>query len=107
MSWFDDQLTALAQSPAAAGVAGTLLSLRWAPGNSWASRAWSVAGGLALVIWGAPYAVEALGITAKAGPPAIGFLAGFLGLNLLSKLWDWVAATSFGELLSSFWRKPS
>jgi hypothetical protein len=48
-----------------------------------------------------------LGITAKAGPPAIGFLAGFLGLNLLSKLWDWVAATSFGELLSSFWRKPS
>lgn len=105
MSWFDDNVNQLAQSPAVAGTVGSLLSLRWVPGNSWGARGFSFACGMALVIWGVPYAVDFMGITSKAGPPAFGLLAGLLGMNLITKAVEYVAETKLGEIIASFWRK--
>ena len=105
MSWIDDNVNQLAQSPAIAGTVGSLLSLRWVPGNSWASRGFSFTCGMALVIWGVPYAVEVMGITSKAGPPVFGLFAGLLGMNLITKAVDYMAETALGQLVSSFWRK--
>jgi hypothetical protein len=34
-------------------------------------------------------------------------LAGLLGMNLLTKAVDYVAQTQLGDLIASFWRKPS
>lgn len=101
----DDQVTQVAQSPAFAGTAGALLSLRWVPGNSWKAKAFSFSGSMAVVIWCVPWALESMGVTSKAAPPAFGLMAGLLGMNLLSKAVEYVLATSLGEMVTSFWRK--
>jgi hypothetical protein len=100
-SWASD----LSKEPGYAGMLGSLLSLRWMPGMSWKQKAFSLAGGFAVAWYLVPFALESLAITSKSAPTAFGFLGGFIGLNLLSKMWTYVAETTFGELLSKFWSK--
>jgi hypothetical protein len=103
----DDLPTQLSQSPAAAGTVGALLSLRWVPGNSWGTKAFSFSGSMAVVIFAVPWALDVMSVTSKSAPPAFGLIAGLLGMNLLTKAVDYVAQTQLGDLIASFWRKPS
>jgi hypothetical protein len=105
MAWLDDQIAQYAQSPAVAGAVGSLLSLRWMPGSSWSSKFVSFAAGISVSLFLVPYVVELMGVTSKAGPSAFGFLAGFLGMMLMGKLWDHVSKTSLGEFLGSIFTR--
>jgi hypothetical protein len=105
MSDFQSWVSDLSKEPGFAGMLGSLLSLRWMPGMSWKQKAFSLAGGFAVAWYLVPFALESLTITSKSAPTAFGFLGGFIGLNLLGKMWTYVAETTFGELLSKFWSK--
>ena len=105
MAWIDDRLSEYVQSPAVAGAVGSLISLRWMPGTSWASKFVSLLVGCSVAIFLAPYLVEVVGVTSKSGAAAFAFLSGFLGLMAMGKGWDWISTTTFGELVSSIFTK--
>lgn len=97
----------LAKEPGFAGMIGALISLAWMPGTTWKQKAFALGGGTAVAFYLMPYAVEYLAITSERGPAAMGFVGGFIGFNLLGKVYNYVAETTFGELLSRFWSKKS
>lgn len=105
MAWIDDQISQYVQSPAVAAAVGSLLSLRWMPGSSWGSKFFSFAAGISVSLFLVPYAVELMGVTSKAGPYAFAFLAGFLGMVLMGKTWDYVSNTSLGEFLGAIFTR--
>lgn len=105
MSDFQGWVSDLSKEPGFAGALGSLLSLKWMPGMSWKQKAFSLAGGFAVAYYLVPFFLESMAVTAKSAPTAFGFLGGFIGLNLLGKIYQWVAETTFGELLSKFWSK--
>lgn len=108
MADWAENAKAFLQDPAGAGVIGSLISLRWLPiGSSWAQKFWSLAGGMSVAYYLMPLCVEMMKLESKKAGGAFGFLGGFLGLLLLSRLWDYISTTPFGELLTSiFTRKP-
>lgn len=101
MSEWLDNVRAVIQAPETAGTVGALLSLRWAPGGTFAVRAVSVIGGLSVAMWGMPWICEVMHITSKAGLGFFVFLGGLCGMNLLTKIVEHVAATPLGQLLSA------
>jgi len=105
MSDFQGWVSDLSKEPGFAGALGSLLSLKWMHGMSWKQKAFSLAGGFAVAYYLVPFFLESMAVTAKSAPTAFGFLGGFIGLNLLGKIYAWVAETTFGELLSKFWSK--
>src|SRR6187399_2691104 len=105
MSDFQSWASDLAKEPGFAGMAGALISLHWMPGTTWKQKAFAFGGGMAVAFFLVPYAVEFLSVTSDKGPAAMGFVGGFIGFNLLGKMWTYVAETTFGELLSKFWSK--
>lgn len=107
MSDFGSWASDLAKEPGFAGMVGALISLQWMPGTTWKQKAFAFSGGTAVAFYLMPYAVEFMAITSDKGPTAMGFIGGFVGFNLLGKGYNYVAETTFGELLSRIWRKPS
>lgn len=106
MAWIDDKLLDLTQSPAVAAAVGSLLSLRWMPmGSTWMSKLFSLACGFSLAVYVIPWLTSAASVESIKATLAFSFLGGFLGLLILSRLWDYVATTQFGELLNSFFRR--
>lgn len=106
MAWLDDKLLDLTQSPAAAAAVGSLLSLRWMPvGSTWGNKLFSLASGFSLAVYVIPWATLQAGVESQKALLAFSFLGGFLGLLILSRLWEYVAGTSFGEMLTSLFRR--
>lgn len=106
MARLDDLLLEVTQSPAAAAVIGSMLSLKWMPvGSTWKNKLASLTAGLGLAFWVIPWAVEGAGIESTKAIGAFSFLGGFLGLLVLSRLWDYVATTPVGEMLTALFRK--
>lgn len=108
MSDWLDNLRAFIQAPEVPGVAGAIMSLRWLPiGSTWKNKFSSFAFGVCVAVFLVPYIIEALGVKSQAATGFFGFLGGLFGMLLLSRAWDHLATTSFGELLASiFTRKP-
>lgn len=106
MSWYQENIAPIAQDPIAAGMVGSVLSLKWAPGKTWTSRAFSVGCGMSLSFFGLPGIIDYCGITAKGAAPLAGLLVGIVGCKLLSNLVDWVVATKFDDIIAIFRRKP-
>lgn len=108
MSDWLDNVRSFIQTPEVAATGGGLLSLRWLPvGSSWWNKFTSLSAGLAVAFWLIPFLIEASSIQSKNAVGAFSFIGGLLGLLLLSRLWDYVANTPFGEMLTSlFTRKP-
>lgn len=69
----------------AAAAAGSLLSLRVLVESSPVVRAWSVCAAFMVGFFGAPWAAEALGWSAK-GERGLAVLISFVGVNLLAGL---------------------
>ena len=90
------------QHPAVAGVVGSLLSLKWVPGDSWGERLFSFGCGMGAVLFLVPAAIGYFEVKALWAPPAFGFMAGILGINLVSKSVDYVRAVDFGAILDLF-----
>ncbi len=108
MAWIDERLTDITQSPAIAAALGSLLSLKWMPiGSTWKNKAASLGSGIGLAVYVIPWLTFQAGVESKKAELAFAFIGGFLGLIVLSRLWDYIALTPFGELLTSlFQRKP-
>lgn len=85
MNWWDDNMTPWISTPQVAGVLGSIISLRWAPGRRWVDRAFSVACGLGVAFYGAPWLAQHLEVSSNAGLALFGFLGGLLGMNLIIK----------------------
>lgn len=106
MAWLDDKILDITQSPAAAAMIGSLLSLKWMPvGSTWTNKLFSLASGFSLAVYVIPWASESAGIDAMKALLAFSFLGGFLGMLILSRMWEYIATTSFGELISSIFRR--
>lgn len=102
MSWMDDARAAISD-PAFAGVAGSILSLKWAPGEEWTTRIVSFLVGLGFSIWGTQALIEALSIKWTNAQSLFAFLLGMLSMNLLAKLIDFIKTTSLADLIAT-WR---
>ena len=90
------------QHPAAAGVLGSLLSLRWVPGNSWGERLFSFGCGMGVVLYLVPAAMGYFEVKALWAGPAFGFMGGILGINLISKSVEYVKELKLETFLDLF-----
>lgn len=96
-----EDVKAALQDTTVASMVGSAASLRFVPGTSWTARFSSLLTGFVVAFYGTPPALEWLDISSKSGTALVGFTAGFLGVNLLAKVWEYVKNTDFPELLTS------
>lgn len=101
MSNLGDDINNTLQQPAVAGVIGSLLSLRWVPGDKWWEKFFSFGCGIGTALYLAPAAVAYMEIKSSWGPPAFGFMAGLVGMNLIAKLVDIVKNGDWLALLTA------
>lgn len=102
ISW-DDVRTFL-QQPETGVTAGSLLSIHSAPGDTWRAKLLSFSGGMCLGFFGVPLALEFAHVESKFAYSGFGFLAGYVGMNLLAKFGAWVSETKLMDMIS-LWRK--
>lgn len=72
----------LIDHPAAAGIAGAMLSLRFAPGATWGARAVNVIGGAAVAVYVGPMVAEMLQLSSNGARMGLGFGLGAFGVTL-------------------------
>lgn len=92
-------------TPEGAGAVGSIVSLRWAPGDSWLIKLTSVAGGMAFAIFVVPFVVEYLEIKSARAPLALAFIGGLVGMNLLHKSWLFAQSVDLREILNVILRR--
>lgn len=95
MNWFDDVWV----RPESAGVAGALLGLFNAPGETWRLRTFNLGSGVAASWFLAPWVCEVVGITSENGRLALAFLVGLIGMNLVAKIINHVNVSSLADLI--------
>lgn len=100
MSWIDDARAA-AGDPTVAGVVGSLLSLKWAPGGDWKTKFVSFLCGLAWAVFGARALISAMGVTWDNAQTLFAFLLGLLGMNLTAKVSEFIKTTTIAELIAT------
>ena len=107
MSWWEESARPIIQSPEVAGALGSLMSLKWVPGRDWAGRFFAFGTGFGIALFVAPLLIEVLKVHSKFGPPAFGFLAGLLGMNITAKAIDMVKTADWFAVVSAVWgRRP-
>lgn len=92
-------------TPEGAGAVGSLISLRWAPGESMIGKITSIAGGFAFAIYLVPLLTEYMEIKSARAPLALAFIGGLVGMNLLAKGWIFAQSIDFHELLNVLLRR--
>ena len=102
MNWFDDVWV----RPESAGVAGALLGLFNAPGDTWRQRTFNLGSGIAASWFLAPWVCEVIGITSDNGRLALAFLVGLIGMNLVAKIINHVSVSSLADLLDLLRGRP-
>lgn len=102
MSWMDEARAA-AGDPTFAGVVGSLLSLRWAPGDHWREKVVSFVCGMAFAVFAAPSLIDAMAVKWANAQSLFAFLMGLLGMNLVAKFFEFLRTTSLADLIST-WR---
>lgn len=105
MSDFVNWLWKAIVTPEGAGAVGSIVSLRWAPGDSWLIKLSSVAGGMAFAIFIVPWLIEYMEVKSAKAPLAMAFIGGLVGMNLLAKTWAYVQSVDFRELLNVILRR--
>ena len=92
----------LITSHAVAGLLGSLVGLKWAPGGTWPERAANVGVALGCAIYVTPGAAEWLGIVSPKALSALSFIAGMFGLSLSAAVADGLRQAKFGDIISSW-----
>lgn len=101
MKWLGDVIF----HPFMAGMAGSLVALRWAPGKSWWDRFFNVCSTIPIVIYGGPAMIDLFGITTDSMILLMGFAIGALGLNIFAKLYEGIKQTEVAAILSSYFKR--
>lgn len=91
-----------ARNPFVAGVAGSMLSLKFAPGDSWIERLTNVVAGTLCAGYAAPVAVEFLHLESKTSQALAGFVIGLFGLSLCASIGEWIKSGKLAESISSW-----
>ena len=82
-----------------AGLLGSMVALRWAPGATWGERVCNVGAGFACAVYLTPAAAEWFEITSPRGVAAMAFAAGMFGLSLAAAVVEAIKSADLGEVL--------
>ena len=93
---------AIVNSHVLAGLLGSLVGLKWAPGATWAERAANVGVGFGCAVYITPGAAEWMGIVSPRALAALSFAAGMFGLSLAAALSDGIKQTKAGDIITSW-----
>lgn len=88
------------RGPVAAGIAGALIGLRWAPGASWGERMANVASGSAIAGYVGPLACELLDLGSPKAQAAVGFGLGLFGISLATTVLTLLRDLKLAEILT-------
>lgn len=91
------------KSPFMVGLAGAIVSLRWAPGISWKERLFTAASGSVMAGFFSPAVSQYLKLDSPEMQGATAFAMGLFGLNAAATILRWIASLQLGDLLP--WRK--
>lgn len=92
-------------TPEGAGAIGSVISLRWAPGDSWLVKLTSIGGGFAFAVFVVPLVIEIMEVKSAKAPLALAFIGGLVGMNLLAKGWVFAQSIDFREVLNVILRR--
>ncbi len=99
---FGDDWNSFVQHPAVPASAGSLLSLRWAPGDSWKEKALSFGCGMGVACWVIPLLIEYFHLESKWAPGACYFVGGLVGMNLIAKFMQFMKETDWLGIVDFF-----
>lgn len=85
-----------------AGLLGSLVGLKWAPGASWGERVTNVAIGFGCAVYLTPGAAEWTGVESPRALAALSFAAGMFGLSLAAAVMDGIKQARVADVLSSW-----
>ncbi len=88
--------------PETAGIAGSIISLKFSPGSSWSERAINLCASCAIVYFVAPAATEFFSIKTDGMSSFLSFVIGLFGLNFAAQLFDGIKQTKFGEIITDW-----
>jgi len=100
MSWWSENVAPLAQDPTVAGVVGSIASLKWIPGETYKAKFFSFFIGASVAVFGTKAMISLWDIKSEGWPLFMAFLLGFIGVNLLGKLWDFVSKNTLLDLIN-------
>lgn len=86
----------------AAGLLGSIVGLKWAPGTTWVERVTNVECGFGCSVYLAPGGAEWLGVESPRALAAMSFAMGMFGLSLAAAVSQFIKSTEFGAIISSW-----
>ena len=89
---------AAVKHPAFAGLLGSVIALKFAPGVGWIERITNVAAGTVSAAYIAPWLAEFVGVTSANGIAALSFGVGMFGLSLAAAIAEGIRAKGFDIL---------
>ena len=93
---------AVVNSHIVAGLLGSLVGLKWAPGATWLERVTNVAVGFGCAVYLTPGGAEWLGVESPRALAAMSFAAGMFGLSFAAAVSTGIRETEVGAIISSW-----
>jgi hypothetical protein len=87
------------RSPFIIGAIGSIVALRFAPGESWIIRFVNVLNGAGIAGFFSPAASEYFALTSPAMYSAMAFAFGLFGMNLTSAIYRWLKNAQLSDIL--------
>lgn len=100
LDWWQLNVAPVLMQPEAAGTAGSLLSLRWAPGKTWGTRAFALGSGFGLTLYIMPGVAQFYGVQHPRYLLALGFFFGFGGPYILAAAADFLREVRWREMIA-------
>lgn len=98
--WWTSNVQPILAQPETAGTVGSVLSLRWAPGKTWGTKAFAVFSGAAVVVFVSPAAAQFFNVSSPRYLVLMGFFFGFGGPYILAALADFFRELRWREIVS-------
>lgn len=98
----DIDIDRVVRNPFAAGAVGSLVALRFAPGQSWFERAGNVVAGSLAAGYAGPALVEWLQIGSAGLASGMSFGVGMFGLSLAAAIVDGIRQVRLGEVITGW-----
>jgi hypothetical protein len=92
----------LSRNPAVAGVAGSLVALRFSPGETWGERLFNFICGSLCAILLAPAVAEFLSLTSHAMLSGLSFAIGLFGLSIAAALSHGLKGVNLAEVITGW-----
>jgi hypothetical protein len=102
MTWPHQGESQVIDSHIVAGLLGSLLGLKWAPGASWLERLANVGIGFGCAVYLAPGVAEWMGVQSARGLAAMIFAMGMFGQSLAAAAAQFIRSADFGAIIASW-----